>query len=204
MASRRQYGFTLIEILVTLVIIAIGVSLVGLNVAGASQQVKLEAAVEGLYQRLQLAQEESVLMNRQMGFSLQTEAGEPGATVNWFALVLQEDGLWAWRPAQAEIFKSEQQPMFVELAFSVDGLLVDTLEVREARNPEIYNGTTMSLAKGVLPQVFVFASGELSTFSLQVALEDGLDELQTHRLEGNMLGQLRWLKPGEDGSEFGD
>jgi prepilin-type N-terminal cleavage/methylation domain-containing protein len=204
MKYRHQGGFTLIEVLVTLVVIAIGVSLIGLNVFGANQQLKLDNAMQSFVKRLQLAQEESVLMNRQMGFSVATEVGKPGAKIVWYSLALQDDGLWAWRPADADVFKPAQLDVLNVTEFIVDGLPVDTLEIREPRNPEVFNGTSISLAKGILPQVFVFASGELSSFMLRVALEDTLNEIQTHRVEGNLLGQIRWLKPGEDGSEFGD
>ena len=194
----RQRGFTLIELLVTLVVIAIGVSLVGLNVAGSNRALQLENAVEGFYQRLSLAQEEAVLMNRQMGFRLREEPS--GAIrVQWLAQMFDDAGRWYWGTAPGQVFEAINEPLLAGLVLEVEGVDADLIETPEPRNPEIYDGSSPNLARGILPQVFLLASGEITPFTLRIGPPDSYDELTLHRIEGNVIGQLRWLKPGDDG-----
>lgn len=194
----RQRGFTLIELLVTLVVIAIGVSLVGLNVAGSNRALQLENAVEGFYQRLSLAQEEAVLMNRQMGFRLREEPSGV-IRVQWLAQMFDDAGRWYWGNAPGDVFEANNEPLFDGLVLEVEGVDAGLIEAPEPRNPEIFDGSSPSLARGILPQVFVLASGEITPFMLRIGPQDSVDELEAHRIEGNVIGQLRWLKPGDDG-----
>jgi prepilin-type N-terminal cleavage/methylation domain-containing protein len=197
----RQRGFTLIEILVTLVVVAIGVSLIGINVAGSRRAMQLETTVSGFYQRLSLAQEEAILMNRQMGFRLR-ETGEGDTQVLWMAQLFDDAGRWYWGQAPGEVFKTVAEPLLAGVVLEVEGIDVDLLEEAEPRDPEIYDGSKPSLARGVLPQVFILASGEMTPFSWQLAPEDALDDVETHRIQANVIGQMRWLKPGDDGRDW--
>lgn len=199
----RQRGFTLIELLVTLVVIAIGVSLVGLNVAGSNRALQIENAVEGFYQRLALAQEEAVLMNRQMGFRLREEPS--GAIrVQWLAQRFDDNGRWFWGPAPGDVFEAVNEPLFAGVELDVEGIDADLVEAPEPRNPEIFDGSSPSLARGILPQVFVLASGEMTPFTWRLAPPDSINDEDAHRIEGNVIGQLRWLKPGDDGYGWDD
>jgi len=199
----RQRGFTLIELLVTLVIVAIGVSLVGLNVAGSNRALKIENAVEGFYKRLVLAQEEAVLMNRQMGFRLQEEP--TGAiSVQWLAQQFDDAGRWYWGGLEGEIFSPSSELLFSGLVLEVEGVDADLIEDPEPRNPEIFDGSSPNLARGVLPQVFILASGEVTPFKWMLLPEDSFDDTEGHRIEANVIGQMRWLKPGDDGRQWDD
>lgn len=197
----RQRGFTLIEILVTLVVVAIGVSLVGINIAGSRQALQLDNAVNGFYQRLTLAQEEAILMNRQMGFRLQ-ENSRGEIQVHWLAQLADDAGRWSWSQAPGKIFDTVTEPLFEGLEFEVEGVDVDLLEVPEPRDPDIYDGSKPSLARGVLPQVFILASGEISPFVWRLAPPKAFDDIEAHRIEANVIGQTRWLKPGDDGRDW--
>lgn len=199
----RQRGFTLIELLVTLVVIAIGVSLVGLNVAGSNRALQVENAVEAFYQRLALAQEEAVLMNRQMGFRLREET-DGAVRVQWLAQMFDDSGRWYWGAAPGEVFATSTELLFAGLVLEVEGVDADLVEEPEPRNPEIYDGSSPALARGILPQVFVLASGEMTPFEWRLAAQDSVDDLDAHRIEGNVIGQMRWLKPGDDGRGWND
>ncbi|MEY3017466.1 MAG: hypothetical protein RL336_601 [Pseudomonadota bacterium] len=197
----RQRGFTLIELLVTLVVVAIGVSLIGINVAGSRRALQIDNAVNGFYQRLSLAQEEAILMNRQMGFRLR-ETSEGDIQVQWMAQLFDDAGRWYWGQAPGEVFDTVTEPLFAGVLLEVEGVEVDMLEEAEPRDPEIYDGSKPSLARGVVPQVFILASGEVSPFHWRLASEDVLDDIESHRIEANVIGQMRWLKPGDDGRDW--
>jgi len=72
--SRRQAGFTLLEIIVVLVIMAVAVAVVGVNMAGSSEGAELRAAARGLASGFRYARSEAIVTGREQVLIVDTDA----------------------------------------------------------------------------------------------------------------------------------
>ena len=76
MTRLRQAGFSLLEMLVTLIVIVLITSLVSLAINSGGQEIQLEAKVRNLQEVAAYALDEAQLMGRDYGLLLQQEMVE--------------------------------------------------------------------------------------------------------------------------------
>jgi general secretion pathway protein H len=176
-ARRRSTGFSLIELLVVIVILAIMAAMVLLSVAIVRSDDPAQTEAQRLTALLEFVSEEALVQGRDYG-------------VEFFAdgyrfLAYDPDG-GAWSVIQDEaVLRPREMPPELRLVLAVEGREVvvhpaDT--ARERRRDEIR------------PHVGIFSSGELTPFELFVVAELFTD---AWLLRGRMRGEVELIAPGE-------
>ncbi|MCP5420618.1 MAG: type II secretion system minor pseudopilin GspH [Gammaproteobacteria bacterium] len=158
-------GFTLLEIMVTVVLIGIIASFAVLAVRGDDPNERLAREAYRLYARLELEQQEAMLRGEQRGVLF--------TTTGYSFMVRNGRDEWGVL-SDSSLPQSYSLPRGMEMALNVDDrpvVLADSV----GRQPQ--------------PQVLVLASGELTPFlvTLGVSAEPG----DRYALAGDLVGHLQ-------------
>ncbi|MDW7551482.1 type II secretion system minor pseudopilin GspH [Pseudoalteromonas peptidolytica] len=175
-------GFSLLEVLVVLVIIAFSVNLITYTVSDSNEE-GLEQMALRLQGTVNLASEFAVLNQVELGFHLDKEKLE--------FLVFDSE---KWRPFEADdIFKAVEFPeqykvelILEDLPWSQDNLL------EQANWRELMGGgdddNFLELKKLKIPQVLILSSGEVSAFRLSI--EDKALQEPIFFIEGEFMAPV--------------
>lgn len=227
----QHQGFTLLELLVTLLVIGLGVGVASLSISGTRNN-ELQNAARQLHAQMRLASEEAILNNQQLGLIFDVETAEsdgrfsfPQYSYRWLVLASQDDKrfpgrkIYYWRELEdAQMLQNGQFPEAIELTISIEGqeILIGDHEEDDSRlnllatalsedDKVDEDGKPINQVDTKLrPDLFFFSSGEMLSFDLQfsdaaLAQELGttLEETQTYRFHGSMIGQLTLKLAGE-------
>ncbi len=167
MPTHRRAGFSLLEILVVLTILAVLTGTVILSFTGAESEQALKGAAERMSMRIELARQHSLTRNREWGIYVE-EAGYR------FAEFDPDQRIWTemiQRP-----FNENDLPDLVSLSLDLEEY--DSLPFEEEDD---------------LPQILIFSSGEITPFTLLLEPEwdtnpwmvtsDGLAQVEASRAE---------------------
>ena len=167
MSAPRASGFSLLEILVVLTILAVLTGTVMLSFTGAESEQALKGAAERMAMRIELARQHSLTRNREWGVYVQEDAYH-------FAEFDPEQAVWIemiQRP-----FNENDLPDLVGLSLDLEEY--DSLPFEEEDD---------------LPQILIFSSGEITPFTLLLEPEweanpwivtsDGLARVEATRAE---------------------
>ncbi len=151
---RQQRGFTLIEIMVVMVIVGVMVGMISLVATGSRDRQELENESRRLMAVLQMASEEAVLQNIEIG----VEFSEEGYRFRGFD---EENRQWIRMPQ--EFLSDEELEEGIEL--DLTGLAVGmSLKQTNERATEDEESRTE-----FLPQVLLLSSGETTPFDIDVS-----------------------------------
>lgn len=192
----RADGFTLLEILIVMVIIAVLATVVSLSVSGRAVDDRMEAESRRLEQLFRIASDEAQAKGLELGFR---------HTPQGFEFVTPDPATGRWRLIQDGMFRPRAvlAPFYLELR--IDGRVLppvpaatgapqddeddgkpaaaDTDRAREDADDD-EGDTSVATA----PQVLILSTGEMTAFTLDLKLKD---QPAYYRLEGNALGELR-------------
>ena len=178
---RRQAGFSLLELLVTLLVIVLATSLVTLNVGSGGRDIDSENDLRDLAAAVSYALDEAQFTGNDFGLLLwfDDQAGRPVQGFSWRE---RRDGRWQPPAGGQEIFAGAEMPASVELRLELDGSSV----------------AEEMLLRGVDadPQLVLYASGETTPGAIEVQAREGGELLW--RLEWDLLGTTRLLLRGLD------
>lgn len=202
--ARTCAGFTLLEILVVMVIIAVLAGLVSLSVGGRAVDDRMEAESRRLEQLFRIASDEAQAKGVELGFR-HTPLG--------FEFVTPDSGSGRWRLLEDGMFRPREvlAPFYLELR--IDGRVVppvppapqeatneDEVDVEGASRRRTARQTEEEMRKkseATQPQILILSTGEMTAFTLDLRLKD----LPTfYRVEGNALGELRTQRAVEERS----
>ncbi len=181
MCCRRQQGFSLLELLVTLFVIVMVTSLVTLNIGSGDRDILLKAAVEGLADSANYALDEAQFtgINHGLRLRMEDESGEWRYHADWYA-----EGQTGWRTPDdgREVFASSTLPVGLEIQLEIDGVIQEA----ESLVPVSENPT---------PQVVFYSSGE--TVPGIMDIRDAQTGELLWRMEWDLLGNFRLLRRGQ-------
>ena len=155
---RQPAGFTLIEVLVVITIMAVLTSLVMVNFTGADQRQRHEGAVERLALRMDLARQRAVQRNRELGFQLE---------LNDFEFLELDPAAGGWRLLEGRPFRAGAFDRDVVVTLRVEGEAREENDTRRSRTEQDEGLSTSP------PDLVFFRSGELTPFELRYELADG-------------------------------
>ena len=186
--QRQQSGFTLIEVMAVMLVIGVTVGVVSLSVGGGSRSYEVKASVRQVYNVINLAIEEAVFYNRQLGlrFDIDTSEDESQYTYQWMSYDFENKH---WLVAEQEELQKKKLPIGIDLNVEVDKQQViigsyekeDIIfEVKKSKNEKVE----------IHPDIYFFSSGEMQNFSITIIDRESPDIQFV--IEGNMIGQLTY------------
>jgi general secretion pathway protein H len=180
---QQQRGFTLIEIMVVVVIVATIVSIALLSVGVVGEDNELDQERLRLATLIEMAQDNAMMQGREFGVELMRSSYR---FVEFDPLTRQ----WAEVPGD-ELYRLRYLPEGVEFVLYIDDKLIPLEE--DPKN--LGDDSDSMIASGVnpyLPHLFVFASGEANVYEIRLRRPQTDHELI---MRGDVLGQIRF---GED------
>lgn len=162
----RQYGFTLLEVMVTVVLIGIIASFAVLSMRGSNVEEHTIREAQRLTALIKLNRQEAILQGEQRGVRF-TETG-------YTFLTQGQDGQWS-PSADSSLQNAQQLPSGFKLKLWIEGEPVN-----------------LNAKPDNLPQVWLLSSGEITEFSVSLRFSE--EDNQEYRLSGDPTGHLN-LEP---------
>lgn len=160
----KSRGFSLIEILVVLVIIAFATKMVVYSLEGAEDELDTQAL--RLHTTINMASEFAILNQVELGFHIDN---------NVFEFLVFDGEKWVSFVREALFEPVEFDPRF-KLALNLDDLAWAQDNLLEQANwRELMSGdedSLLELKKFKIPQVLILSSGEVSAFQLTLELKE--------------------------------
>ena len=172
-------GFTLIEILVVIVIVATIVSIALLSVNVGGDDAELDTERRRLASLIETVQDEAVLQGREFGIELMTSSYR---FVEFDPLTRQ----WAEIYGD-DLYRLRRLPEGLEFE-----LFIDDRRIELAANPKELTDPDRPMTSGVdpyTPHLFLFASGDATVFELHLWRPQTDQRLV---LRGDVLGELEF------------
>lgn len=143
-------GFTLIEILVTIVIISIVLGIALLNIDVDNFDSRLKQEVGRMARMMELADQQAIYESRELGLLIDDDG---------YSYYVYNDNK-KWEPVEDNLLRPRETPEDMEIIVSIDGL--------ESRLSNI-------ATKDIIPQIIFSSSGEWTTFELLITHRDRND-----------------------------
>lgn len=166
----KHKGFSLLELLVVIVIIAILFTFTTLAIRGTSPEELIQTEAERLDRLLQLALEEAILKGQEYGLEFSPNS--------YRFLVYYE---YTWQPLEGDkLLRERELPENMEFELEIEQ--IDVL-IEEAKDPDDEDEETPD------PQVFLLSSGEITPeFSVRLVMP-GVDT--SYIVSGSINGEHR-------------
>lgn len=160
-AKQRTRGFTLLEIMVVIVIVAVIVSLAVISL-GDNAGRRLDEEARRVRTLLRLAADEAVLQGHEIGVVITADGYE-------FQIYDDRTRQWARMPA-SRLFRPRKMPDGVRLELFLDDQAL-VLPVGDDEQPD---GDDDDSGEPLLPQpqLLLLSSGEITPFELELAMTD--------------------------------
>lgn len=201
--SKAIGGYTLLELLIVIFIIGIVVSFAGLSLTGGTRAYEVKSAANRLYAVTNLALEEAILTNSQIGLSFGIDMDGEGVgseryLYRWLVYDTEEQ---RWLPVtDHDVLGDAQLPEAMRLELEVEGqslivggekekksMFASTKKTDEEEDPD----------EVVLePDIYFLSSGELVAFRIKIS--DDRPDAPVFQIKGDMVGKITLLKPGDE------
>lgn len=178
----KQSGFSLVELLVVVLIIALGFSLVSVSVDDNSA-LKLQLEAKKFANNTALIAEEAVLNSQQWGVDIfrEIENGEDVYGYRW--LVRNDQGQWELATInnqQQEFLFAENLAVRLELEGSLEEVSIllkrKVAEENSVVDPENDSISEQEQYEPIKPTIWLLSSGEMSAFNLTLFERDDRDQ----------------------------
>lgn len=182
---RKQFGFTLIEILVVVIIVATisGIALMSMGLIGDDRELDTER--KRLATLIEVAQDEAMMQGREFGLELMTST---------YRFVEFDPFSSQWSEILGDdLFRLRKLPDGMEFELYVEDkrVLLEN-DPKEFEDPD-EGGMSLSV-ESYTPHVFVFSSGESTSYEIRLRRPTNDQQLV---MRGNVLGEIELMDEEE-------
>lgn len=171
---KSSRGFTLLEVLVVIVIIAVLSGFVGLSISSDSNR-QLQEEARRLIALIDLASQESILNAQEIVLDVQE---------NSYAFLIKGDEGEFVAVDESGALRPRQLPENMSLRLTLENLPYEKDSFVDPFSDEEEEGQTQNY-------VFILSSGEMSPFTLDITLDDE----RSYTIEGDLMGGLKLIEP---------
>lgn len=177
--GRHIEGFTLIEILIVMVIIAFSISIVTLSIGGNKDESGTRKEAQAFLQAADFAEEDAILNGNIIGMFLRPQVTEDAGAKAWcYNWLRYRDN--SWQPMPEETLSEHCMPANMQWDLVIEGRLY-------TYDPELE----------VQPPVLVFSpSGE--TTAVEMAIFEHGTASEPQRIEIDLIGNVHWRNLEEE------
>ena len=186
--QRRAAGFSLVEILVVMFVIAMVTSMVSLSISSGGQGIRLESAVRDLADTAAYALDEAQFTG--LDYGLLVEQNFDPAVAR-YSYAWRERHLEGWKLPRSgkEVFASRDMPEGVVLELEIENSPFSEVDLDDDEGREQQ------------PQIVFYSSGETTVGAINVRSEQDSELLW--RIEWDLLGRFQVLRRGIPEEEEG-
>lgn len=209
-ATQFQRGFTLIEILVVMFIIAISVTFAAMSLGSGTRPYEIKSASKRFYGVANLAVEEAILTGKQLGLRFDYDLTGPDIAPEVFRYewLVYDDEEKQWLPYdESEVFAAENFPEAVRLEVEIEKSRLVIGGEKEGKDKSWFTGLAPdeeekkrddkgNEIKKIVPDIYFLSSGEVNEF--EVKLADQPEDSPVYRVVGDIVGRITFLMPGEE------
>jgi len=203
--TKKQFGFSLIEILIAMAIMAV---MIGMAVPylGGSNDKYAKQEINRLLAAVEMIRDMAVIENKEYGLTIDEEKYQ-------FLVLNDEDDTQPARwevIAEHPVLSEHEFPETVEVNVSIDGDNIfaakeDEVEIFE-EDVDIFEDEE-EVPKVDPPQIYFLSTGEQNQFVLAIASSEDYQSDKSdpkfYRIKGNLAGELKYQGPLE-GTIFND
>lgn len=203
MRRQREKGYTLLELLIVIFIIGVVVSFAGLSLSGGTRSYEVKSAAKRLYAVTNLALEEAILTNSQLGLSFDIDmASEDISSLRYlYQWLIYDTEEQRWVPiTEHDVLGDKQLPEAIHLELEVEGqnLIIGGKKEKKSMfaSIKIDDEEEDSDKVELEPDIYFFSSGELVAFRIKIS--DDEPESPVFQIKGDMIGKISFLLPGDE------
>lgn len=182
MKMSRQFGFTLMEVLLVVLIMGLAASAVTFTTGGADKQQALERVARQFMASTELVLDETVLSGHFIGIVIDKDHYE---------FVFYDEG--KWKPLQQDrLLAAREMEYDVQMHLTLEGMPLSQEDEEQDSwfDEPLIEPSAEDKKKFPEPQVLLFPSGEMSSFELAfVSKDERGDEIEALVI-GDALGRL--------------
>jgi len=198
----RQRGFTLLEIVLVMFVIGIAFGMAAISIGSGTRPYEIKSAAKSLYASASLASEEAILTNTQFGLRFDLDPDYKGPDEHFIYDWFQFDPInMRWiKLENHDVLKSGKLPEHIRLQIEIEGqpLVVGAKEKQKSKLALEQKQEEDGKGEPEYPDLYFMSSGELSAFTLRISDKDLAEYDGEYRVEGEMVGRVKYILPGED------
>ena len=182
-------GFTLLEMMIVVLIIATMAAAISINITSGSTQKRIDDIGDKFYRQLLLAADTALLSGNTIGLQIEQKETENSAIYWQYAWYHHVKNRWQ---ALSRPLTATQLPDDVILELLVeDELIEDFSEIPTTVNGvKSSTGTFQTSQATIKPEVVISSSGEITDFTLELIYRAGSDDTATYRIGVDETGKL--------------
>ncbi|MEP5766413.1 MAG: GspH/FimT family pseudopilin [Halieaceae bacterium] len=185
MATRaNSAGFSLLELLLTLVVIGLIISMAGLSVSSGRRPYQIDSAARSFVDVAEYAMDEAQLSGTDMGLLLQQRL-DRDATIFSYEWLQRSGDVWRVAPFDEDAYGRRDLPLDVEVFLEIEEDDTKVQDREDAADEDL----------PPLPQIVFYSSGE-TTPGLMTWIEAASGEI-LWELEWDLLGRFSLRRRGE-------
>jgi general secretion pathway protein H len=195
--ASNSKGFSLLELLLTLVIIGLITSLAGLGVSSGSRPYKVDAALRNFADVAEYALDEAQMSGTDMGLLIELRSNSRGDIYSYQWMQRQEFG-WELAPFDDDAYGSRDMPADIDVILEVEqGATL--LAVSSEPADDDGDGDGNEEDDEPAPQVIFYSSGE-TTPGIMTWVDTASGDV-LWELEWDLLGKLSLRRKGQADEE---
>jgi len=173
-----------------------------LSIGTGTRPYEIKNAASQLYASSALAVEEAILTNTQFGLRFDIDPEYTGTgeryIYSWFQFDPQS---MRWvKLENHDVLKPGELPENIRLQIEIEGqpLVVGSKEKQVSKLALEQKQDEEGKGDPEYPDIFFMSSGELSAFIIRIADNDLEESAGEYRVEGEMVGRVKLIRPGEE------